>query len=125
MSESNEICCMCHGPARVLSTGPAGWRLCDNCAPRPHRVTMTYVPRVEVYVVGFLAEDAKTSLAWPYKVVGEAALRCLVERGHGDLEEFDEQLTMWGQGCVDLHLTVEQHQDLSALCLGAATTLPI
>ena len=104
------ICCMCHEDVEPLATGPKGWRVCDDCAPRPHRVTMTYVPRVNIYTIGFLAEDAKTSLGWPYTVEGEEALRRLVERGHGDLEELEEQLEMWGQGCVDLHLTERQYK---------------
>ena len=40
------------------------------------------------------------------------ALRELVVRGHGDLEDFDDVLDKWGQGCVDLHLTEEQYRTL-------------
>ena len=103
---------MCYATLTPLPTWTRGERLCEKCAPRPHQVTLTFIPRLETYSIGFLAEDAKTCLGWPYKVEGDDALRQLVRRGHGDMEDLEEQLETWGQGCIDLHLTQEQYRTL-------------
>ena len=107
-----QICCFCYAVLQPLPAWTRGERFCETCAPRPHRVLMTFVPRVDIYSVGFLEADANTSIAWPFTVKGKEALRALVERCHGDLEHLNHALSCWGQGSAWLQLTKEQYQAL-------------
>lgn len=109
---AGQICCFCYSSLSPLPVWTRGERFCEKCTPRPHKVLLTFVPRHGRYNLGFLEEDARTSLGWHYSVDGEEELRELVKRGRGDLARLEHVLHWWGQGAIWLGLTAEQYRML-------------